>query len=271
MLAAHGPGRGDRRRCRHVAHQGAVRSDARVETRPVRRPELLQPSPDHRSAPCLPAAAGDADDRAEIAGGHGHASPAAHGSRERGASVRAITEPRPEHVGNRGRHVERLYVGVVDPRPSLPRRLDEERHRSELLDIGAAHAAARGHAHLPGEAVVSGHEDQSVVVDPGSLELSQEAAEQPVDEAELEQVALLVVAGQIRVAEAAQAVHVRHEVACAVARAGTRREVQVRPVRKQHVLHPQRGARVRPDPAHEAPEALRASTVQTGNDRRAAR
>ena len=182
-------------------------------------------------------------------------------------TVGAVAQRNTEHVRDRGRHVECLHVGVIHSGPRLAGRLHEQRHRDHLLDVARVDAAARGHSHLPGEAVICGDHHERVVVDPGLLETPYQAAQQTVDEADLEQIALLVVAGEIGVPEAAQAVHARHEVACAAAGVRAGGQIQVRAVGEQHVLHPERGPRARPNGAEEAPEALRTPAVQAGDDR----
>ena len=66
------------------------------------------------------------------------------------------------------------------------------------------------------------------------------------------------------------AVHLRHEVARSGARLGARGQVEVGPVRQQHVLHPKRRPAARPDRADEPREALRPAAVEPRHDRRPA-
>ena len=150
----------------------------------------------------------------------------------------------------------------------LARALDEERNRSELLDVRGIHAAACLNTALPREAVVGGHDDQRVVVDLLLVEAAHEPAEQPVGVPELQEVALLVVAGEELVMEPRRGVHARKQVARARAGLHSRWQVEVGPVREQQVLHPEGRPPSGADAAHPALEALRTPAHHVGNDRR---
>ena len=83
---------------------------------------------------------------------------------EGGASVVAVAEPRVQHVGDRGRHVERARVRSAHPAAGLARALDDERNRA---DAPRRCRPARGGASRPRSATGSRdrrYHDQRVVV-----------------------------------------------------------------------------------------------------------
>ena len=105
---------------------------------------------------------------------------------------------------------------------------------------------------------------------PRSLEPAHQPAQETVHEAELKQVALLVVAGEKEVVEAGHGEHAGQQIARSRSRPVTRGEVHVRPVREKHVLHPEGGPAGGPDPAYEPPKALGPSVAQVRQDGRPA-
>ena len=86
----------------------------------------------------------------------------------------------------------------------LPRCLDEERHRGDLLEVRLGHLPALLHAHLEGDAVVGDDDEDAPVEDPGALHAAHDQPELAVGVAHLEQMAQMVVVGEQRVVEAAR-------------------------------------------------------------------
>ena len=117
-----------------------------------------------------------------------------------------------EQVGHRGHDVDRADEAVVDCAASLARRLDEEGHRGDLLDVGLAHLAPAADAHVERVAVVGRHHQQRAPQQPGAPQAPEQPAELPVHEAHLEQVPHVVVLGQARVVEAHPAVQASDRV-----------------------------------------------------------
>ena len=114
--------------------------------------------------------------------------------------------------------------------------------------------------------MVGDHDDQRVVVDALGPKASHQPAEQAVDEAELEQVALLVVASQELVVKAWRGVHPREQVPWPRSGARARGQIEIGPVGQQQVLHPQRGARGGTNRAKPALEARRPVAREVGDD-----
>ena len=94
------------------------------------------------------------------------------------------------------RSIVRAWPSSTRP-DSLPRLLDEQR---DVGDVGGV----AGHDHPPVEvgpeadAVVGGHDDQRAVVEAFGAQPVDQASEQPVDVAQLEQVALIALSGSTR-------------------------------------------------------------------------
>ena len=111
-------------------------------------------------------------------------------------------ELRVDEVPERRQQVDRAHVVVVHAAAVLAGRLDEHRHRRDLLEVRPRDEAVVGHPHLERDAVVGRYGNQRTVVEPGLVQPRKQPAELVVHEARLEQVARVVVLHEPRVAEA---------------------------------------------------------------------
>ena len=176
------------------------------------------------------------------------------------APVHAPRQRDAQLVGDRGQDVDRLHRAGRDAAAALPWRLDEERHGRDVLDVRRRDRARVSLAGAKRDTVIGGDDHQRAVPQPGLAQPVDQPAEQPIGEAELQQVPLVSLEHEERVLRRLRAGE-PGGAASAAAIAVAVGEVLPGHVRQEHVLEVQRRRRRGPDRAHPGFEARRASAA----------
>ena len=173
---------------------------------------------------------------------------------ERRVPVLPVEDGAAQQVRDRRHQVDVAHQALVHSAVGLARRLHEERHGRDLLHVALAEEAPASHAHLERVAVVRRHDHERATQLAGSPQTVEQLADQVVRVPHLQQVAQLVVHGQVRIVEPRQLVDAVNRVATRRPALAARRQVEPRLVRQEGVLEVEGGPRPatdRPDPVAE--------------------
>ena len=146
--------------------------------------------------------AGHGDHAGQVTAQHPHLAPRLGGAAEHARPVGLPAQRATQQRGDRGQDIQATDVGGRAAGARLPRALDEQRHRRDLVDVGLGDLAPVAYSALERDGLVGGDHHQRLLPLPGLLEPRHQPADLLVGEAGLEQVALLVELGQELVAEA---------------------------------------------------------------------